>query len=102
MSEKEDLDFELMLKELTRDFINRQLQQMKNKGKDNKSFVYLENQTLDLILTYLLMKMDSQHNEQHIESMVIPNELIQRIDEITNKEKKQFEEIIEMLKKSFQ
>ncbi|WP_394184817.1 hypothetical protein [Metabacillus halosaccharovorans] len=102
MYEKEDLDFELMLKQLTRDFINRQLQQMKNKGKDNKSFVYLENQTLDLILTYLLMKMDSQHNEQHIVSMVIPNELIQRIDEITNKEKKQFEEIIEMLKKSFQ
>lgn len=102
MSEKEDLDFELMLKELTRDFINRQLQQMKNKGKDNKSFVYLENQTLDLILTYLLMKMDRQHNEQHIESTVIPDELVQTIDEITNKEKKQFEEIIEMLKKSFQ
>ena len=103
MYDKEDLDFELMLKQLTRDLINRQLHQMKNKGKDNRSFIYLENQTLDLFLTYLLMKMDHQHNkEQHIESTVIPDELIQRIDEITKKEKKQFEEIIEELKKSFQ
>ena len=101
MNEQEDLDFEIILKQLTRDLLNKQLHQMKNKGKDNKSFIYLENQTLDLLLTYLLMKMDRQHNkEQHIESTVIPDELIQRIDQITKKEKKQFEEIIEMLKKT--
>ncbi|HZH58225.1 MAG TPA: hypothetical protein VEY70_01315 [Metabacillus sp.] len=101
MGTKDNQDQELLLKQATRDFIQEQFKQLKNIKKDNNSFVYLESDTLNMLLVSLLMKLEAQNNDKTTnakENGFFPDELITELDSIIKNSKKEFEEILRLLK----
>jgi hypothetical protein len=102
MGAKDNQDQELHLKQATRDFIQEQLEQLKNTKKDNNSFVYLESDTLNMLIVSLLMKLEAQNSDKTAntkENGFFPDELITELDSIIKNSKKEFEEILSLLKK---
>ncbi|KHF39862.1 hypothetical protein [Halalkalibacter okhensis] len=94
---------ELLFKQLTYHFMKEQLEQLKeNKKEKNRSYVYLESNTLNMLLVYLLMHVNA--NQKHTtmkeqESELIPEEISDNLDSIITNNKENFEEILSYLKK---
>jgi penicillin-binding protein-related factor A (putative recombinase) len=101
MENKEDKAQDLLFKQLIRHFMNEQLEQLKENSKNkNRSFVYLENNTLNMLLVYLLMQMNPQKKyENHSDnSDFIPEEIFEELNSVLKQNKEGFEEIIHRLK----
>ncbi|MBM7603161.1 hypothetical protein JOC75_001131 [Metabacillus crassostreae] len=99
MNSNEKQEHEFLLKELSRTFVKNQLEQLKNKNKDNNSFIYLEGNTLNMLIVYLLME-NERNNQQTSENVQssIPEELINALDLLMSKNKTEFEDILSILK----
>ncbi|MFC0470029.1 hypothetical protein ACFFHM_05685 [Halalkalibacter kiskunsagensis] len=102
MNNHEDQEQELIFKQLTRHFLQDQLEQLKgNKPDKNKSFVYLESTTLNILLVYLLMNMNVKNRNESVNSSTIdsvPEEILEELNTVINQNKDKFEEIINQLK----
>ncbi|MCV9885437.1 hypothetical protein [Metabacillus halosaccharovorans] len=100
-NENQELYFKQATLELLQEQLN-QLNQIKNTKKDNNSFVYLEGDTLNMLLVSLLMKLEDHNNDNTstaLDNGFIPNELITELDSVILNNKKEFEEILRLLKK---
>ncbi|MGM0876162.1 MAG: hypothetical protein ACQEWV_15675 [Bacillota bacterium] len=102
MGTNDNQEQELQLKQVTRNFIQKQLEQLKNTKKDNNSFIHLESDTLNLLIGYLLLKIETQNNDKttnKIENDLFPDELIEELDSVIMNSKTGLEEILNLLKK---
>jgi hypothetical protein len=100
MNNKENNE-EQQFKKMIRDYLLEKIEELKYEvqGKDN-SFVFLENRTLLTVITYILMQLDSRQeggNKVADESFNI-DELITNLDSMMADNKKEFEEIIHILR----
>ncbi|MBZ5751983.1 hypothetical protein [Metabacillus rhizolycopersici] len=95
-------DQESLLKQITSKYIQEQLEKLNNTEKDNNSSIYLESDTLNMLMVYLLMKKEARNNDKTAnrnESELVPDELIEALDSIIVTNQKSFNEIISLLKK---
>lgn len=102
MGTNDSQEQELLLKQLSHNFINEQLEQLKNKKMDNNSFIYLESSTVNMLIVYLLMNMEAQNSNKTTNSKengFIPDELFEELDSVIMNSKNGFEEILSLLKK---
>lgn len=100
MNNKENNE-EQQFKKMIRDYLLEKIEELKYEvqGKDN-SFVFLENRTLLTVITYILMQLDSRQeggNKVADKSFNI-DELITNLDSMMADNKKEFEEIIHILR----
>ncbi|MCM3654507.1 hypothetical protein [Metabacillus litoralis] len=102
MGTKDNKEQELLLKQLSSNFIKEQIEQIKNNKKDNNSFIYLENNTLNMLIVYLLMDFEARNRDNSTsisnEIEFSTNELNEELDSVINNNKKRFEEILNLLK----
>ncbi|WP_332694817.1 hypothetical protein [Halalkalibacter lacteus] len=98
----EDQEQELIFKQLTRHFLQEQLEQLKgNKPDKNKSFVYLESTTLNILLIYFLMHLNATNRNEPISSSsndFLPEEILEELSTLIHQNKEGFEDIINRLK----
>ena len=90
-------------KKITNEFINEKLDQIKKTKKDDNSFIYLESETLILLLGSLLLKREAYDDDQKTnrndhDNECFPDELMEELDTVIMNSKKSFEEIINQLK----
>jgi hypothetical protein len=88
-------------KKITNEFINEKLDQIKKTKKDDNSFIYLESETLILLLGYLLLKREAKSDDQTTnknDNECFPDELMEELDTVIMNSKKSFEEILSQLK----
>ncbi|MFC0561971.1 hypothetical protein [Halalkalibacter alkalisediminis] len=92
---------ELLFKQLTHHFLSEQLEQLKgNKEDKNRSFIYLESNTINILLVYLLMQMNTKKTNETASNNnnLIPEEIVEEINSVLHNNKKSFEDIISQLK----
>ena len=88
-------------KKSTYEFINEKLDQIKKTKKADNSFIYLESETLILLLGYLLLKREAQGDDQTTnrkDNECCPDELMEELETVIMNSKKSFEEILSQLK----
>jgi hypothetical protein len=96
----QDLDFQL--KQETLKFIKKQIDEQKTSKKDNSS-IYLESNTLNMLIIYLLMQRENQHNDRTTttqEKDTYSDEIIKELDSLIADSKTGFEQILSLLKKN--
>ncbi|WP_430788217.1 hypothetical protein VBD025_00365 [Virgibacillus flavescens] len=92
---------EVLLKQLVQRIIEGHLEERKDTKKDsNGSFLVLDNKTLNLLLIYLLTKLDNPTNNSESTSSndLVPQKSMDEIDEMIKQQNQEFEEIIAQLK----
>ncbi|WP_067724770.1 hypothetical protein [Oceanobacillus damuensis] len=97
-------DRQKLIKQLIERFEKEQLEELQDdKGKNDNSFVFLEKNTLQMFITFMLMLLDKQHNpdvrEAGAESSFF-KELLSYLESITEENQKTFEELIHILKEN--
>jgi hypothetical protein len=88
-------------KKITNEFINEKLDQIKKTKQTDNSFIYLESETLILLLGYLLLKREAQGDDQtknRNDNECFPDELMEELETVIMNSKKSFEEILSQLK----
>lgn len=87
---------ELTIKRLVDQYLQEQMQQLlKTESKaENSSFIFLDNQTINLILMYLFLKTDKPSET----TTSNPNNISPDFEQLKQENKSAFEEIIQMLK----
>ncbi|WP_332634775.1 hypothetical protein [Halalkalibacter flavus] len=102
METNENHEQELLFKQLTQYFMKEHLEQLKgNKKNKNNSFIYLESNTLNMLLIYLLVNLDNQQSHgtaSSHESAPFPKEIFEELNSIIANNKEEFEEILSYLK----
>lgn len=101
MSTNEKMDPELILKQLTHKLLKEKLDQLKSKNKEDRSFIYLEGDTLSLLLMYFVKNIEKQetnHSPLSKEKNFLTIEIINELDTLMIKNINEFENIIEQLK----
>lgn len=102
MSEKEMQERDLLLKQLTRHYINEQLEALKsNKHDKNSSFIYLDSKTLNMLIVYLLAQIENQSShgaKKIVDNEFLPEELVKELDSVINTNRKLFDDIISYLR----
>ncbi len=100
MSDIDGKEQELSVKHVIRQLMKDQLNELKEgRQETNKSFVFLENSTLNLLILSLLM--NGQHRtygEVNEDSQV---KHVEELEHILADSKKEFEEILTLLKEKF-
>ena len=98
MSDLDEKDQELLGKHVIHQFIKISLNDLKeDKQENNNSFIFLEKSTLNILMTSILMNTKSRTEEEGIrgESEAV---LLKEIEQVIADNKKEFEEIIKLLK----
>ncbi|MFA9556944.1 hypothetical protein ACERII_06560 [Evansella sp. AB-rgal1] len=94
---------ELLYKQVSRHYLQSLLVHLKENRQENKSFIYLENDTLHTLLLLLLkrtnLEYDNLESRTFREHEEVPKELLDELTNAININKKYFEEIIEHIKK---
>ena len=92
---------QVLIKQLVSSFMKDYSEQLNSKEKgNNNSFVFLENNTLQMLITYMFMHLDNnigQVNRNEDESPDL-EEISLSIDSMVNETRVAYEEIIDMLK----
>jgi len=104
MSNVDGKEQEVLIKQVIRKFMKEQLNDQKENTKEsNNSFVYLENSTLNMLITYMLMIGNSptygevrKVNEE--DDKLSQDKNLEDLDHIIAESKQEFEEIITLLK----
>lgn len=100
-NENQDQDF--LLKQLSSKYIQEQLEKLNRTEKEkNNSSIYLESDTLNMLIISFLMKKEAQTNDKTLasnESEFIFDELIEALDSLIMANKQSFNEIISLLKR---
>ncbi|MBM7573686.1 hypothetical protein [Aquibacillus albus] len=93
---------QLLVKQLIRSYMKEQTEQLNNENRENKnnSFVFLENNTLNMLLTYMFMQLDNRRDHDHREEVKSSDleGISQSIDSMMEANRVFFEEIIDVLK----
>ena len=102
MDNFEDQEQDLLFKQLTYQLMKEQLDHLKgnNKQKD-RSFIYLDSNTINMFFVYLLMQMNNQkryERKNSSENEGDSNELLEELNSVINNNKEAFEEILSRLK----
>ena len=98
MSEVHDNEQDVFVKHIIRQFMKEQLNERKDDKKDN-SFIFLENRTLNMLIVYMLM--NSQRFTSQDSSRDDQVKLLEELERILVDNKKDYEEIIAILKEQF-
>ena len=101
MSELDGKEQELFVKQMIRQMMKDQLNELNTENQENNnSYVFLENRTLNMVILYLLMKEErgttgekSAEIDRHSEGKIV-----EQLDQVIAENKKEFEEIITLLK----
>ncbi|WP_217586149.1 hypothetical protein [Lentibacillus saliphilus] len=92
-------DRNVLLDQLVREYISDQLETAKeNSGETGNSFIVLDNHTINMLLTYLLLCKDRSQEKQGVAEGHIPDELLQDIEAVIESQQQSFEDIISLLK----
>ena len=102
MNNIEDQEQDLLFKQITYQLMKEQLDHLKgnNKQKD-RSFIYFESNTINMLFVYLLMQINNQKRyecKNSSENEGNPNELLEVLNSVINNNKEAFEEILSRLK----
>ena len=89
---QQSFDFNQMISQYMKDYIDRI---HKEDYKKNNSFVYLENETLHMLLMYLFIKNTSNNTDS---SQVNLSELAEVLDRHIENNRLGYEEVIQLLK----
>ncbi|WP_077624230.1 hypothetical protein [Sediminibacillus massiliensis] len=92
-----------LLKELIRHQMKEYTDRMKkvDSGRDNNSFIFLENNTLDMLITYLFIQMDHQQNSENSDSGANSADLeviLKSLDSMIDESRRAYNDIIDILK----
>jgi len=100
MSDVDGKEQELFVKHIIRQFMKNQLKE--DKQENNNSFVFLENSTLNMLITYLLMNEERRTYGEKNKDIDKPSEAktLEKLEHIIANNKKEFEEIIALLKEN--
>ena len=101
MNDIDGKEQELLIKQVIRKFMKDQLDEQKKIIKEsNNSFVFLENSTLNMLITYMLMNGNSRtYGEMKGDENVFSHvKILEELDQIIGDSKQEFEEIITILK----
>ncbi|WP_163583353.1 hypothetical protein [Gracilibacillus saliphilus] len=90
--DQQSFDINQMISQYMKDYIDRI---HKEDYKKNNSFVYLENETLHMLLMYLFMKNTSNNTDS---SQVNLSELAEVLDRHIENNRQGYEEVIHLLK----
>ncbi|MFD2654529.1 hypothetical protein [Gracilibacillus thailandensis] len=90
--DQQSFDFNQMISQYMKDYIDRI---HKEDYKKNNSFVYLENETLHMLLMYLFIKNTSNNTDS---SQVNLSELAEVLDRHIENNRLGYEEVIQLLK----
>ncbi|WP_018931371.1 hypothetical protein [Gracilibacillus lacisalsi] len=90
--DQQSFDINQMISQYMKDYIDRI---HKEDYKKNNSFVYLENETLHMLLMYLFMKNTSNNTDS---SQVNLSELAEVLDRHIENNRQGYEEVIQLLK----
>ena len=101
MSDLNGKEQELFVKQMIRQMMKDQLNELNTeKRENNNSFVFLENKTLNMVILYMLMKEECWTNgeksgevRRHSEG-----EIVEQLEQVIADNKKEFEEMITVLK----
>ncbi len=97
MSNLDGKEQDLLVQSVISQFMKDQLNGLKeDKGENNNSFVFLENSTLNMLILYLLMNGKSRTFEKVSEDSQEKN--VEELEHIIADSKKDFEEILTLLK----
>jgi hypothetical protein len=100
MSNLDGKEQDLLVQHVISQFMKDQLNGLKEgKGEADNSFVYLENSTLNMLILYLLMNGKSRTHEKVSEDSQEKN--VEELEHIIADSKKDFEEILTLLKEKF-
>lgn len=100
MSDLDGKEQEILMQHVISKFMKDQLNGIKEgKGEANNSFVFLENSTLNMLIHYLLMNGKSRTPEKVNKDSQAEN--VDELDHIIADSKKDFEEILTLLKAKF-
>ncbi|GGA38348.1 hypothetical protein [Psychrobacillus lasiicapitis] len=101
MSDLTGNEQEILLKNLMRRLMKEQLDELKEeKKRSNNSFLFLENNTLNMLITYLVMNQTNRKDVAMVDDSNKPSQekILQELDHIIADNQQQFEEIITILK----
>jgi len=91
-----------LIQQFIRDYINENINELKSEDKSSdNSFVFLENETLQTIITYMLTDLDSHRKDDNKKDKVVSSdkeEISAHLDSLMEDNKQKFEEVIHMLK----
>ncbi|MFJ7737015.1 hypothetical protein ACIQ2D_11810 [Lysinibacillus sp. NPDC097287] len=97
MSEIDEQEKDVLMRSLLNDFMKEQIAKLNdNSKKNNNSFAFLEKGTLNLLIGYLLSGEKNQITLKVNEEFEI--KVVKELDEMIENNKKEFEEIISLLK----
>ncbi|SDP30172.1 hypothetical protein [Halobacillus aidingensis] len=91
---------ELLMKQLMKQLLENQLQEVQQNDKGNSSFVFLENHTLNLLLLSYLTR-NSGNSSLPATNASPPGDFsaaIQEVERMTEEGKEAFEEVITIMK----
>lgn len=99
MNEINENDLELLVKRILSEFIEDQFNDLKEeKQEDNNSFIFLEKGTLNILLNYMLMNGKNLPHEEAEQDSGNEVKISEEIEQIIVDNKKEFEEILILLK----
>ncbi|TQR16304.1 hypothetical protein [Psychrobacillus soli] len=92
---------EILLKNLIRRLMEEQLDELKEEKKENdNSFIFLESNTLNMLIAYLLINQTNRKNGEVADdnSGLSQVKILEELDRITADNQQEFEEVITLLK----
>ncbi|MDI2585750.1 hypothetical protein OR571_01030 [Psychrobacillus sp. NEAU-3TGS] len=101
MSDLTGNEQEILLKNLMRRLMKDQLDELKEeKNRSNNSFLFLENNTLNMLLTYMVMNHSNRKDVEVVDdnSRFSQVKILEELDHIIVDNQQQFEEVITILK----
>lgn len=101
MSDVTGNEHEILLKNLMRRLMKEQLDELKEeKKRSNNSFLFLENNTLNMLITYMVMNHSNRKDVEVVDdnSRFSQVKILEELDHIIVDNQQQFEEVITILK----
>ncbi|MCP3030156.1 hypothetical protein LF817_02240 [Halobacillus sp. A1] len=92
---------ELLVKHLIRQFMKTQIKDLRNEKKEgNNSFVFLDSNSLNMLMIYLLLNIDKrqQPKEDTRKNNSVSPSALEDLDRLISENKQGFEEVINLLK----
>ncbi|MFJ7972085.1 hypothetical protein [Psychrobacillus sp. NPDC096389] len=94
-------EHETSIKNLIRRLMKEQLDEQQEEKKENdNSFIFLESNTLNNLINYLLINQNNRKNTEMVDdkSMLSQEKILEELDRIIVDNQQEFEEVITLLK----
>ncbi|WP_028784814.1 hypothetical protein [Thalassobacillus devorans] len=100
MSDKSNREKDELLTQLISRLFNEQLDKSTETNRDQGkgSYVFLDSQTIDLLICYLIMNLDRTYkNEVFSKKASVPQHLLNKVDNMLEQNREQFGKLITLL-----